>query len=97
MVSHDIFQATAPLTYRVPSPDGRERPTHIKTLYVEPPQNTTLLLPPTSTGFTLLEIPQGNTMEITENRILKAGSSPREHNSTFKWLKLNHLRYTHFT
>jgi hypothetical protein len=33
-----------------------ELPIHIKTLYVEPPQKTTLLLPPSSTGFS----PDGN-------------------------------------
>jgi hypothetical protein len=33
-----------------------ELPIHMKTLYVEPPQKTTLLLPPSSTGF----YPDGN-------------------------------------
>ena len=72
---------------------GRERPIHIKNVYLEPPQKTTLLLPLTSTGF----YPDGNSPGKTLENSGKQNpemefKSPRAKMPTFKWLFLNNLR-----
>jgi hypothetical protein len=52
---------------------------HMQKLHVDPPQNTTLLLPPTSTGFYPDGIPEENTMGNSGKFNLKMGfKSPSE-------------------
>jgi hypothetical protein len=71
---------------------GRHKSKHMQTLYVEPPQNTTLLLPPTSAGF----YPDGNSpgkyMENSGKQKPKMGfKSPRAEMPSFKWLFFEEL------
>ena len=59
---------------------GRERSKHIENLYVDPPQNATLLLPPTSTGFYADGNSPRKTLENSGKQNPKMGfKSPPEH------------------